>query len=270
MDKKKISFAIIAHNEADKIIRTIESILWADEIVVVNCGSNDNTEQILSDYKSVKIINIENNPNLDISKNISISSCTCDWIFSLDADEVVSDSLKVEIISILSKESQYSGYYIPRVNYFLGSPLKYSMNYPDYVLRLFMKGKGIFPAVHVHETLEVKGKIGYLKHPILHYSYQSISEYIKKLNFYTSFEANYQIKNKSKDIVLSKKEILRWYYWKYIPLKPFIRFLIKYFLQRGFLDGRWGFHYSVLSAYSDYLVNIKIKEIKNNENCNRL
>lgn len=256
--ESSISIAIIAHNEQINVGRAVDSVLWADEVVVVDCQSTDNTKQVLKKYPKIRIIDAFNDPNLDVNKNLAIDACKSAWILSLDADEVVSNELRLEIKQILAGEIGRNGFYLMRVNHFLGRPLRYSMNYPDYVLRLFRRGKGRFPAVHVHEELLVEGEVGYLRSALLHFSYPDIESYIAKLNFYTTFEArhsNVHIKHLPRKMPL--KERLRYIYWKWVPLKPILRFVVKYFVRGGFLDGLWGFHYCVLSAFSDYVVQLK-------------
>lgn len=257
---------MIAHNEENIIGKTLDSVLWADEIVVVNCCSTDRTRAILNTYKKALIIDSDNNPNLNVNKNLAIDNCTSEWILCLDADEVVSDSLYEEIQNTLSGSGECDGFYIPRQNHFLGIVLRYSMIYPDYVLRLFRKGKGRFPVIHVHEALKLDGIKGYIKTPLLHYSYLTIESYISKLDFYTSFEAQVLTKRTLMDCLSrgSFKEKLRAVYWKIVPFKPLVRFIIKYIFNRGFLDGIWGFHYCLLSAFSDYIVGVKRKFIIEN------
>ncbi len=231
-NKIKLSFSIIAHNEEHNIKRCLESIKWANEIIVVDCESTDNTVKIAKRYTN-RIYKRKNLVNLNINKSYAISKSRGEWIFYIDPDEVITPQLKEEILKVINQDTNFDGFKIPRLNYYIFGFLKHGGNYPDYQLRLFRKGKGKFPNKHVHERIVIDGKIGKLKSNMLHFPYTTISEYIKKLDFYTSFYADYWIKNRKNVNSLSLLVNLSY--------KPIIKFFERYVLKGGFLDGIAGF-----------------------------
>ncbi|MDP2672139.1 MAG: glycosyltransferase family 2 protein, partial [Candidatus Daviesbacteria bacterium] len=182
---------------------------------------------------------------------------TCDWIFQLDADERVSPELSLEIKSVVSSQkSEVNGYWVARKNWFLGSFLMKGGQYPDYTLRLYRKGKGHLPQVHVHEQAEVVGRVEYLKHALLHYPYKNFASYILKWNRYNDLLA-VQIKENLRN----KNFIVRIGYGVGYPIvKPAHWFLTTYIRHKGFMDGWSGFVFSLFSAlrfpvsYIKYLI----------------
>ncbi len=272
-----ISVAIITYNSGELIGQCLESVEWADEIIVVDGGSSDDTLSICSRFPRVKVLSVPNNPNLDVNKNIAIEHCIRDWILVLDSDETVTPELADELKSIASIDADgMQGYFIPRRNFFLGRWMKASGWYPDYILRFFRRGVGKFPCAHVHERLEITGETGHLKGDILHLTYRSFKEYFDKMDSYTSFEAAYrnQLSNGGDEVSLSdflsdgrkRKPYFRKLWWRYMPLKPCFRFFLILFFRKGFLDGRHGFMLAVLSAVSDYVSDQKYRmlQVKSN------
>ena len=260
---KKISVALATYNEEKNIDHCFKSVSsWVDEIVVVDGSSVDNTVHIAEKYQA-KII-ISDNPEIfHINKQKAIDACSGDWILQLDADEVVSDELKKEIIkvinqsSIINHQSSVNGYWIPRKNYFLGKFLIKGGQYPDYTLRLNKRGKGRLPCKSVHEQAEVAGKTDYLKNPLLHYSYPDFNHYLKHFNLYTDILAN--------DLKNSKIRISLYSSFLYLFIKPIYWFLLTYFRNKGFQDGLPGFVFSFFSSLRFSTAYIKYWE-KNHSN----
>ena len=263
---KRISVSIITHNSDDLIVQCLESLEWADEIIVVDGESTDNTVNICKQFSKVKVLVVPNNPNLDVNKNIAIDNCASEWILVLDSDEVVTPELGEELRRIAREDTggnSDAGYWIPRRNLFLGKWMRASGWYPDHVLRYFRKGMGKFPCKHVHERLDLNGNAGYLTGDLLHYTYRSFAEYFEKMDRYTSFEAAYmsRLAHEHERFRLrgllrggpQRRSYLRSLWWKYIPFKPVFRILLVYFARRGFLDGRHGFMLAVLSGVSDFV-----------------
>jgi glycosyltransferase involved in cell wall biosynthesis len=266
-----ISVCISAYNSEKKIRSTLESVGWADEIIVVDGPSGDSTEKIAREYTG-NVFKFPYEANLSVKKNFSFKMASSDWVLYLDTDEVVSEGLRDEILGILNAaHSHYDAYYVPRKNHFLGKWIRYCGWYPDHTLRLFRKGKALFPCEHIHETVKVAGSVGYLKNDVLHHPHSSIDEYIEKMNFFTASEAQYAAKLRGKkrkwrlkDFLFDpqqRKPVLRTLWTRYVPLKPFIRFFLMYFLRSGFRDGREGFLVCVLSAFYDFVQEAKTKEI---------
>ncbi|MEK7263175.1 MAG: glycosyltransferase family 2 protein [Bacteroidota bacterium] len=224
---------MIAHNEEQNILQSLESVKWANEIIVVDCESKDETVKIASQF-SDKIYSRPNIVNLNVNKNFSFSQATGDWIFCLDADEIIPNELKDEILSEIGNQNEFDGYFLKRKNYFFENWLKYGGQYPDLQLRLFRRTCGKFPEKHVHERIEINGKTAILKSPFEHHPYKSVSIFISKMDFYTSFEAKkYFEQNVSTNF---------YSVFFYIFARPMKRFISRYVFKGGFLDGITGFY----------------------------
>lgn len=257
-----LSVALTTFNEEDNISRCLESVQnLADEIVLVDGSSSDKTVEIAKRFKSR--VFITNNPtNFHINKQKAIALCKGEWILQLDADEVVPEELKNEIISILdqrpkTKDQQLiHGYWIPRKNYFLRRFLKKGGQYPDYTLRLYKRGKGHLPGRSIHEQAKVEGKTAYLKNPLHHYSYPDFSHYLEHFNLYTSFFAN-ELKENKLNINVSSFLI-------YFFFKPTYWFIATYIRHKGFQDGFSGFIFSLFSSLRFPVAYIKYWEQNTN------
>lgn len=254
----KISVTIATKNEENNIERCLESVKWADEIVIVDDVSTDKTLDICKKYTQKIFIN-DSNGNFHINKNLAIEKALGEWILSLDADEVISDELRKEIEnSIAADDGKIAGYYIPRLNHFLGKSIYGCGWYPDYIIRLFRKGITNWP-LNIHDTPQIKDKsrIGYLKNPIIHYSYTSISQYFEKFNRYTTKLAKEEYE---KGVRLNGRNILF-----YIIVKPIYWFIRKYIFLGGFRDGIEGFFISFSSGLTVFTTYIKLWEMLKNE-----
>jgi glycosyltransferase involved in cell wall biosynthesis len=232
----KLSVAIITYNEAKRIRPCLESVKWADEIVVVDSLSTDETVKICQEYTPL----VFSQPWLGYGaqKNLALSKVHHDWVLSLDADERVTPKLREEIYGILSGNSQFSGYYIPRKSYFLGRWIRYCGWYPDYNLRLFRRGQGHFKDRMVHECVELKGDIGYLKGDLEHETYRSLEEYLERMQRYSTLAAQ-EMEREGRSV--NGFDLL---------LRPPVTFLKMYVMQQGFREGWRGFLLSVF--YSVY------------------
>lgn len=252
----KISAVISAYNEEKKIDGCLESVSFADEIIVVNNSSTDKTSQIAKKYTS-KIFDRENNPMLNINKNFGFTKATSDWILCLDADERVSPELAKEIKEALSDSSGDSSsrqvgtqnnkvvnaYWIPRKNIIFGKWIKYSGWYPDYQLRLFKKESGKFPEKHVHEMIEIKGETDHLRGEIIHYNQDNIAHFLNKhLFIYAPNEAEQLIE---KGYVFNYLDAIRF---------PFKEFLSRFFAREGYKDGLHGLVLSILMAFYHFTI----------------
>ncbi len=241
----KLSVALATYNEEQNIAKCLESIKdLADEIVIYDGESKDRTVEIAKQF-GVKVITGKNYQVFHINKQKAIDACLGDWILQLDADEIVSKELSAEIEkNITEKKNEYNGFWIPRKNFFLGRFLTKGGQYPDYTVRLYKKGKGRLPQKDVHEQAEVQGKVGYLKHPLLHYPYRDFSAYLHKWGVYTDLLAT-QIKQEFE----KKGTIERLFYSiGYVVIKPLHWFLTTYIRHKGFVDSWQGFVFSFFSA----------------------
>ena len=246
-----ISVSIIGHNEEKNIEKCLQSVKWADEIIFVDCASIDKTVEINKKYTD-KIFSRENNPNLNINKQYGIDQCKGDWILYLDPDEIVTEELKKEILSAVQQANpDVKGYLIPRKNIYFGKFLRFGGKYPDNQLRLFKKGSAKFQCESVHERISVDGAVLKLKSPMTHYPYSSISDMLKKSNFYTSRRAEYMHGMGDKP--------------GFPVLKAVMKFKKAYFFKLGFLDGFTGLVVSIMDAYNVFISQLKLKEIYENE-----
>jgi glycosyltransferase involved in cell wall biosynthesis len=243
-----ISAALITHNEERNIAEALESLSWADEIVVVDSGSVDATLEICRRFTD-KIFHREWTGYVD-QKNFAAAQARNDWIFSLDADERVSPELSAEISELAQKDFHSSGYRIPRVAVFWGRWIKHGDWYPDYQLRLFNRKHGKWEGGRVHESVKIHGKPGFLSGEIHHFTYRSLSDYLKRLETYSSLAAlDYHERGKRSTVV----DLLA---------KPFAAFIKAYVLKRGFLDGTPGFAVCVMGSVSVFFKYAKLYELK--------
>jgi glycosyltransferase involved in cell wall biosynthesis len=255
MSNPTLSLVVATYNEENNLPRCLESVgSLADEIIVVDGGSLDNSVEIAKKFNA-RIISTSNKPNFHINKQMGISAATSDWVLQLDADECLSKDLVREIREKVANPGKKAGFWLPRKNYFLGRFLTKGGQYPDYTLRLYKRGLGSLPAQHVHEQAVVKGETGYLQSDLMHYGTPDFSNYMLRFNRYTSLTAA-KFKNRQLPI-----NIFVAFYFVFI--KSFWEFFLIYFRHRGFVDGFPGFvfalfsglHYSV--AFIKYWQNSK-------------
>ena len=240
----QISAVIITRNEEKNIMKCLSSIDWADEIVVVDSGSTDDTKKIASEFTQ-KVFDMKWE-GFGKAKDFAKDKATHQWILSLDADEVVTGDLKEEIQSVIKSDKAFDGYYIPRRSNFLGKWIRHGGWYPDYVLRLFKKNKAKFSHSAVHEKVKVNGSIGYLGNPLLHYTDPNFDHYLEKLNRYTSLSAEELFRKGKRAKVFD------------IIFRPLAAFLKMYFAKRGFVDGLHGLILAVSSAFHVFSKYVKL------------
>jgi len=244
----KISVVISAFNEEKNIKACLESIKWADEIVLVDNSSSDKTVLLAKKY-TAKIYRRPNYQMLNINKNYGFEKAEGEWLLNLDADECVSDELKEEIREIIKQPQKVVAFQMPRKNIIFGRWIQHGIWWPDYQIRLFKKGKAKFACRHVHEKLEVTGEVGQLKNPLLHHNYYSISQFVRKMNeIYTENEAENYLK--------AKKKI----YWYDAIRMPVNDFIANFFARESYKDGLHGLVLSLLQAFYAFLVFAKIWE----------
>ena len=247
--KQSLSVVMSVHNEEtvlDDALKSVKEI--ADEIIIVNNESTDNSVKIAKKYTK-NILEHKNNPLiLNQAKNYGFSKAKSDWILSLDPDERVSPELAEEIKMEVSQTS-INGYWIPRKNKIFGKWLIAGIWWPDYQRRLFRRGKGKFQALHNHEFLEVEGNSKYLINPLEHFSYTSIIQYVEKFT-YTYLE------NEVENQIAAGKKV----YWYDAIQMPSSDFVINFFVRQGYKDGLHGLILAILQAFYMFLVFARIWE----------
>ncbi|NPA39116.1 MAG: glycosyltransferase family 2 protein [Thermodesulfobacteria bacterium] len=232
--KNKLSVVMITFNSEKYLEKSLGSALFADEVLILDSGSTDSTIQIAKTL-GVKVYQ-EKWRGFGLQKQRAVELAKNDWIFVLDSDEVITEELKNEILSVL-ESPKFKGYFVPRLNYFFGKPVKRCGLYPDYTLRLFNRKYGRFTQDEVHEKVILSEKPGKLKNHMIHYAYDTIEEFVEKQNRYSTLGAK---PGKLKAV-----------------FSPVWTFLNLYFFKLGFLEGWRGFVISALYSQYTFLKYIK-------------
>ncbi len=217
---------IICLNEAAEIRGCLESVRWADEIVVCDSGSGDGTLDICRQYTDRVFVDTWR--GFSGHKNLALERATQEWIFSLDADERVTPALAAEIRAVLADAKALDGYTVPRRNYFLGQWIRHGGWYPDRTIRLFRRDKGRFQPRAVHEAVHVEGAVGHLGQPFDHFTYRSLSAYLQRMDRYSTLAAD-ELYREGRQAWITD-----------LSLRPLVTFLRMYLCQAGFRDGTAG------------------------------
>ncbi len=246
-----ISAVILTKNVENNIIRCLKSLEWCDEIIVIDDFSTDKTPDIIKKYFP-KVKTYQNKMNGDFSgqRNFGLEKAEGEWVLFVDGDEEVSDKLKNEIQNSIN--NNISGYFIKRTDYFLGRWLKFGETGDLFLLRLAHKNKGVWKG-KVHEIWEVGGKVDKLKNPLLHYPHPTISEFLEKINLYSSGRAEELYKSGDKTNYIS------------IILYPLGKFIYNYFVKLGFLDGMPGLILAIIMCFHSFLVRSKLFLLESNK-----
>jgi glycosyltransferase involved in cell wall biosynthesis len=226
-----LSVAIITLNEEANLPRTLASAAWADEIVIVDSGSTDETRAIAQSCGARFIT--EGWRGFAAQKNFAISLCTSEWVLSLDADETVSPELAASIQKVLAAPPSQTAYALRRRNFFLGRWIRHGGYYPDAKLRLFPRSQGAFQETPVHETAVFSGKVETLDGDLLHDAYPTLASYLDHMQRYSTLGA---------DIAATRGRTGRGLlsFLNGVLLNPLATFVYNYGLRAGFLDGREG------------------------------
>lgn len=248
-----LSIILIAKNEGHCIRRCLESVKWASEIIVYDNGSQDETLRICEEYKA-QIFKTDDWPGYGVQKNRALSKATQAWVLSLDADEYLSEALQKEIQSTLTDTRDFSAFEIPFINYFQGKAIRFGDWGQHKVLRLFKRKEGQISENTVHEGIKSKGKIGLLKNPIYHESYENLAVALEKMNHYTSLTASLRLNQGKHSSVLKALISSSWVFFR------------NYFLRLGLLDGQAGFLLAVYLSENSFYRHVKmLKETWNPE-----
>jgi glycosyltransferase involved in cell wall biosynthesis len=243
-----ISVVIITLNEEKNIGRCLDSVIEiADEIIVVDSFSSDDTQNICN-KRGVRFIQTEWQGYVD-TKNLAVQYATHDLILSLDADEALSEELKISVKKLKTARDK-NGYYVKRLTNYCGQWIHHCGWYPDAKLRLWDRTKGSWTGVDIHEgvTLNNGEKSGTLDGDLLHYSYYTIDEHIRQAVKFSSISAESFYKQGKKSGII------------HIFISPYVRFIRDYFFKLGFLDGYYGFVICMISAHATFLKYVFLKE----------
>ncbi len=254
MKKNTLSVVLAVYNESDVLEKTLNAIKnIADEIVIVDGSSTDNTVEIVKKFKA-KVISTSNKQNFHINKNIAIDAATKDWILQLDADEIVSPELAKEIVEKINSNSEFNGYWVNRRNWFLNQFLMKGGQYPDPTIRLYKRGMGRLPEKDVHEQATVEGKTTFLRNDLFHYRDTTFEKYLNGFNRYSSFQA---IQLEQKNIQINFLNSL-----KYFFIKPISIFLSIFIRHRGYIDKTAGFIFALYSSFIPMIAYMKLWQKK--------
>ena len=229
-----LSVATVTFNEEENLARTLASVAWADQIIVVDSGSTDRTLEIARSFNAIVIERPWD--GFAAQKNFALSQCSGDWILSLDADEELSPELQQQIRQTLSAQPAVDAFFLKRRNLFLGRWIKHGGFYPDPKLRLFRRGiptSPQFEARPVHETIRFSGLTATLDGDILHHAYPTLSSYIEHMDRYSSLGAEFLVER-------SRTSASAFTFFARIVIVPLLGFEWNYLFRLGFLDGREG------------------------------
>lgn len=273
-----VSVLIPTLNEARIIADCLASVAWSDDVVVVDSNSQDETAEIARSQRA-RVVQFKWNKQFPKKKNWAIQKVDWkhEWLLILDADERITPELAREIQETVARP-KVDGYFINRRFMFMGRWLKHCGYYPSWNLRLFQHRVGRYEKLHVgdtnsgdnevHEHVVLNGRTGYLREDMLHFAYPDITTWIEKHNRYSNWEASVEVAGEARqggDKALGRhayqrrklRELSR-----RLPFRPSLRFLYSYLWKRGFLDGYAGLTHCRLLALYEYLIVLKVKEMK--------
>ena len=247
--KVPLSVVVITKNEADRICACLETVKWADEIIVLDDESTDNTRELARRYTDkifIRKMELEGK-----HRNYAYSLASHPWVLSLDADEHVTEALRAALVNVVKEEGEYAAFSIPRRNYIGKRWIRYGGWYPSAQLKFFKKEKFRYEEAEVHPVAFLDGKTGQLKADLFHYSYRDVGDFLGKLNRQTTLEAKKWVRD-GRRIGLGK---CLW--------RAFDRFFRAYFRKQGFRDGFLGFivaYYASLYQIVSYAKYLELKK----------
>ncbi len=249
-----ISACIIAFNEKTNIRRCLESLKWLDEIIVVDSYSTDGTEKMAREYTD-KVIQHPWSGYIN-QKNYALQLAGNDWVISLDADELISEELKLKITQEWAAKGYelYDGYFMPRCTFYLGKWIKHGGWYPDYKLRLFRKSLGSWGGADPHDRVELRGRTKKIKGGLLHYNYKNISDQIKTIDHFSDVATTVFLTKKKRFDILD------------LIIRPVSKFFECYLFKAGFRDGLAGFIIAINSAFYVFIKYAKLWEKQKRQN----
>ncbi|MBD1832830.1 glycosyltransferase family 2 protein [Cyanobacteria bacterium FACHB-472] len=281
--KLPVSVLIPAKNEQANLPACLESVARADEVFVVDSQSSDRSIEISESY-GANVVQFHFNGRWPKKKNWALDNLPFrnDWVLIVDCDERITPELWDEIATAI-QNPEHEGYYLNRKVFFLGKWIQHGGRYPDWNLRLFKHKNGRYENLgteeirntgdnEVHEHVVLPGSVGYLKNDMLHIDFRDVFHWLERHNRYSNWEARVYLniltgKDESGTIganlfgdAVQRKRFLK-KVWVRLPFKPFIRFILIYFIQLGFLDGKPGYIYARLMSQYEYQIGIKLYEL---------
>jgi glycosyltransferase involved in cell wall biosynthesis len=242
-----LSVILICKNEAHRLAATLEAVRFADEIIVVESGSTDDTVAIARSIADIVVVT-DDWPGFGPQKNRALDLATKDWVLSVDSDEIVSDALREEILVSIDSGT-HEAFRMPRLSSFLGREIRHSGWWPDHVLRLFRRGDTRFSDDLVHERVVFDGPVGTLREPLQHACYETMDEVRKKSELYALAAAqSLHKRGRHGGPVIA-------------AIKASTTFLQHYVVRRGFLDGRAGWGIAISSAAGKWRRYMRLSEL---------
>lgn len=241
----RVSAIVITKNAESTIRRCLESLAWADEIVVVDSGSTDRTIEICREL-GAKVHQTSDWPGHGPQKNRALDRASGEWVISLDADEWMTPELKAEVQRVLAAPGAMAAFAIPRRSSFCGRFMRHSGWWPDYVVRLFRRNAARFSEDHTHDRLIVNGSTGRLRSPIMHEAITDLDQMLTKMNLYSTASAQMFYRSGRRASLFTALVHGGWAFFR------------TYVLRLGFLDGREGFMLAVANAEGSYYRYVKL------------
>jgi len=249
MKKVDITAVVLAKNEEKNLPRCLKNLDWVKEVIVIDDYSSDNTKKIAEKFGAKvyqkRLVDFES------QRNWALQKVKTSWVLMIDPDEEVTSEFRQEVERLI-KEDKFDGFKFPRKNIIFGKWMRYTGWYPDWQLHLFKTKKGKYVG-KVHEQVVLDGKIGVLNASLIHYNYHSISQYLQKLDRYTNLEAEEKVRGGYK------------FRYQDLLVKPAEEFFRRFFAEEGWKDGVHGLALSLLQAFSELVVYLKVWEKQNFE-----
>lgn len=260
-----ITAVVLAHNDEEILGRTLESLTWCDEIIVIDDNSTDKTREVAKKYKAT-VFQRSLDGDFAAQRNFGLSKVKGEWVVFVDSDEVVSPELAEEIKNKIASSTVLSdsglgqndktspgndivGYYIKRRDYMWGKPLQYGETANVKLLRLVKKGVGKWVGP-VHEICNISGPAGQLKTPLEHYPHPNVAQFLKEINVYSTLRA--------KELFDAGVRVSWWQILAY----PKAKFFVNYFWRLGFLDGTAGVVMALMMSFHSFLARAKLWKMR--------
>ena len=237
-----VSAVVITKNEAQSLARCLKSLSWCSEVIVIDDNSTDTTRDIAKRFNAKIFVNTLS--DFSSQRNFAFDKVKNDWVLFVDADEEVPESLREEILTVVTNTDK-NGFYIERVDYMWGERMRFGDAGSTSLLRLGKKAKGKWKG-KVHETWDITGQKGYISKPLLHYPHPTIREFLAEINLYSDIRANELF---DAGVPSSLFAVIGY---------PKAKFFINYVLKLGFLDGQAGLVHAIMMSFYSFLVRGKL------------